>query len=95
MLTCKLCNSPKRSKDGNSIVLVISSLSGNGGSANSMIGWSISSVSADGFSPDSLPDYEDGSSSIIDSTILHDLNFISSQGIGVIDRAGTLCISIF
>jgi len=75
--------------------LVISSLSGNGGSANSMIGLTISFVSADGFSPDSLSDYEYGASSIIGSTILPDRNFISSQGIGVIDRAGTLCISMF
>jgi hypothetical protein len=95
MLTCRFCNYPKRLKDDNSIVLVISNLSGNGGSADSLIGWSISSVSADGFSPDSLCDFEDGASSIMGSTILPDLNFISSQGIGVIDRAGTLYISIF
>jgi hypothetical protein len=81
-------------KDGNPTVLVISNLSGNGGSPNSLIGWSIYSVSTDGFSPNFLYDSEDGASSIMGSTILHDLNFISSQGIGVIDRAGTLYISI-
>jgi hypothetical protein len=77
-------------KDGNSTGMVIVSLSGNGGSAESIIGWSISSVSADGLSLDSLSDYEDGASSIIGSTILLDLNLISSQGIGVIEKAGTL-----
>jgi hypothetical protein len=56
------------------------------------MGTSIYSVLADGFSPDSLSYSEDGASSIIGSTILPDLNFISSQGIGVIDRDGTLCI---
>jgi hypothetical protein len=65
------------------------------GSTNSMIASSISFVSVDSFSPDSFYNFEDGSSSIIGSTILPDLNFISSQGIGVIDRDGTLCISIF
>jgi hypothetical protein len=82
-------------KDGNSTGLVIVSLSGNGGSVDSIIGWSISSVSVDGLSPHSLSDSEDGASSIIGSTILLDLNLISSQGIGVIDKVGTLCISMF
>jgi hypothetical protein len=82
-------------KDGNSTGLVIVSLSGNGGSTDSIIGWKISSVSADGISPDSLSDSEDGASSIIGSTILPNLHLISSQDIGVIDKAGTLCISMF
>jgi hypothetical protein len=82
-------------KDGNSTVLVISSFSGNGGSATSIIGSSISSVTIDGFSPDSLSDSEYGEYSNIGSIILPYLNFISSQGIGVIDRADTLCISKF
>jgi hypothetical protein len=60
-----------------------------------MIGSSISSVSTDGLSLDSLSNYEDVASSIISSTILPDLNFFSLQGIGVIDRVGPLCISIF
>jgi hypothetical protein len=60
-----------------------------------MIGWSIYYVSVDVFSPDSLSDSEYGAYSIIGSTIIPDLNFISSQGIGVMDRVGTLCISIF
>jgi hypothetical protein len=93
MLTCKFFNYPKRLKDGNSTVLVISNLLGNG-FADYLIGWSIYSISTDGFSPDSLSDSEDGASSIMGSTILPDLNFISSQGIGVIDRVGTLYISI-
>jgi hypothetical protein len=38
ILTCIFFNSPKRLKDGNSIGLVIVSLSGNGGSADSIIG---------------------------------------------------------
>jgi hypothetical protein len=79
-------------KDGKSTSLVIVSISGNGGSVDSLMGWSIYFVLADGFSPDSLSDSEDGASSIIGSTILPDLNFISSQGIGVIDKASTLCI---
>jgi hypothetical protein len=95
MLTCRFCNSPKRLKDGNSIVLVISNLSGNGGSADFLIGWSISSVSTYGFSHNSLSDSEDGIPSVMGSTVLPDLNFISSQGIGVIDRASRLYISIF
>jgi len=82
-------------KDGNSVGLVIVSLSTNGGSANSIVGWSIYSVSVDGLSQDFLSDSEDGSSSIIGSTILPNLNLISSQGIGVIDKVGTLCISMF
>jgi hypothetical protein len=82
-------------KDVNSTVLVISNISGNGGSTNSMIGSPVSFVSIDGFSPDSLSDSEDGSYSIIGSTILPGHNFISSQGIGAIDRVGTLYISIF
>ena len=92
---CIFCNSPRRLKDGNSTGLVIFSLSGNGGSADSRMGWSIYSVSADGISPDSLFDYEDGASSTIGSTILPDLKCISSQGIGVIDKAGTLCMFMF
>jgi hypothetical protein len=75
--------------------LAIFSLSGNGGSVDSRIGWSISSVSVDGLSPDSLSDYEDGASLTIGSTIFPDLKCISSQGIGVIDKAGTLSMSMF
>ena len=71
------------------------SLSRNGGSVDSRIGWSIYFVSADGLSFDSLSDSEYGVSSTIGSTILPYLNFISSQGIGVIDKANTLCISMF
>jgi hypothetical protein len=82
-------------KDGNSTGFVILSLSGNGGYADSRIGWSIYSVSADGLSLDFLSDYEDGASSTIGSTIVPDLMFISSQGIGVIDKASTLCTSMF
>jgi hypothetical protein len=63
-------------KDGNSTGLVNFSLLGNGGSIDSIIGWSISSVSTDGLSLDSLSDSEDGAPSIIGSTILPDLNFI-------------------
>jgi hypothetical protein len=82
-------------KDGNSTGLVIVNLSGNGESADSIIGCSISYVSAYGLSPDSLSDYEYGASLIIGLTILPNLNLISSQGIGVIDKVGILCISMF
>jgi hypothetical protein len=82
-------------KDGNSTGFVIFSLSGNGGSTVSRMGWSISSISIDGLSPDSLSDYEDGAYSTIGSTILPDLKCISSQGIGVIDKDGTLSMSMF
>jgi hypothetical protein len=58
----RFCNSPRRLKDGNSTSLVILSLSGKGGFVDSRMLWSISFISIDGISLDSLSNSEDGAS---------------------------------